>query len=60
MWTAPGETVPDIERYAIQSPKFMVKIVWNPSGFHVVKALPKWSKFNAQYYTNNSLVAISD
>jgi hypothetical protein len=38
----------------------MVTIVWNPSGFHVVKALPKWSKFNAQYYTNNVVVAISD
>jgi hypothetical protein len=38
----------------------MVTSVWNPSGFHVVKALPKWSKFNAQYHTNNILVAISD
>jgi hypothetical protein len=27
----------DRERYTIQSPKFMVTIVWNPSGFHVVK-----------------------
>jgi hypothetical protein len=60
MWTAPGEIVPDRERYTIQSPKFMVTIVWNPSGFHVVKALPKGSKFNAQYYINNILVAISD
>jgi hypothetical protein len=38
----------------------MVTIVWNPSGFHVVKALPKWSKFNAQYYTNNIHAAILD
>jgi histone-lysine N-methyltransferase SETMAR len=38
----------------------MVTIVWNASGFHVVKALSKWSKLNAQYYTNNILVAISD
>jgi hypothetical protein len=60
MWTAPGEIVPHRERYTIQSPKFMMSIVWNPSGFHVVKALPKWSKFNTQYYTNNILVAISD
>jgi hypothetical protein len=49
---------PDRERYTIQSAKFMVTIVWNPSGFHVVKTLPKWSNFNAQYYTNNILVAI--
>jgi hypothetical protein len=49
MWTAHGEIVPDRERYTIQSPKFVVTNAWNPSGFHVVKALPKWSKFNAQY-----------
>jgi hypothetical protein len=60
MWTAPGEIIPDGERYAIESPTFIVTIVWNPSGFQVVKILPKWSKFNAQYYTNNILVAIPD
>jgi hypothetical protein len=38
----------------------MTTIIWNPSSFHVVKALPKWSKFNADYYINNILVAISD
>jgi hypothetical protein len=53
---------PDRERYTIQSAEFTVTIVWNwnPSGFHVVKALPKWSKFNVQYDTNNILAAISD
>jgi hypothetical protein len=62
MWTAPGEILPDRERDTIQSPKFMVPIVWNwnPNGFHVVKALPKWSKFNAQYYTDNHHATISD
>jgi hypothetical protein len=60
MWTAPGEIVPDRKRYNIQLPKFMVTIVWNPSGFHVVKAFPKWSKFNAQSDTNNVRGAISD
>jgi histone-lysine N-methyltransferase SETMAR len=38
----------------------MMTIVWNPSGFHIVKALPKWSKGNGQYYTNSVRVAISD
>jgi hypothetical protein len=38
----------------------MVTSVWNPSGFHVVNALPKWSKFKAQYYTNDMLVSVSD
>jgi hypothetical protein len=35
-------------------------VVWNPIQFHVLKALPKGRKFNAQYYTNDILVAISD
>jgi hypothetical protein len=50
MWTAPGEIIVDRERHAIQSPKFMPTVVWNPIGFHVLKALPKGRKFNAQYY----------
>jgi hypothetical protein len=35
MWTAPGEIVVDRERHTIQSPKFMLTVVWNPIGFHV-------------------------
>jgi hypothetical protein len=49
MWTDPGEIVVDRERYTVQSPKFMLTVVWNPIGFHVLKALPKGRKFNAQY-----------
>jgi hypothetical protein len=60
MWMAPGEIVVDRERHTVQSPKFMLRLMWNPIGFHVLKALPKGRKFNAQYYTNNNLVAISD
>jgi hypothetical protein len=58
-WTAPGELVVDMERQPGQSPKFMVTVVWNPIGFHVLKPLPKWRKFTAQNYTNDILVAIS-
>jgi hypothetical protein len=50
MWTAPGEIVVDRERHTVQSSKFMLTIVWNSIGFHVLKALPKGRKFNAQYY----------
>jgi hypothetical protein len=57
---APGEIVPDRERQTVQSPTLMLTIVWNPSGFHIVKALSKDGKFSAKYYTNNILVAISD
>jgi hypothetical protein len=60
MWTAPGGIVAYRERHTVQSPKFMLTVVWNPIGFHVLKALPKGRKFNAQYYTNDILVAISD
>jgi hypothetical protein len=35
MWIAPGEIVIDRERHIIQSPKFMLMVVWNPTGFHV-------------------------
>jgi hypothetical protein len=58
IWMDPGEIVPDRERQTVQSPKLMLTIVWNPSGFHIVKALPKGWKFSAQYYTNNILRAI--
>jgi hypothetical protein len=50
MWTAPGEIVVDRERHIVQSPMFMLTVVCNPIGFHVLKALPKGRKFNAQYY----------
>jgi hypothetical protein len=60
MWTAPGEIAVDREQRTVQSPKFMLAVVWNPIGFHVMEALPKGRKFNTQYYINDILVAISD
>jgi hypothetical protein len=41
MWTAPGEIVVDRKRHAVQSPKFILTVVWNPIGFHVLKAIPQ-------------------
>jgi hypothetical protein len=55
MWMPPGETVPDRERYTIQSSKLMVTIMWNPNGFYIVNDLPKGNKFNVQYYIHNIL-----
>jgi hypothetical protein len=60
MWTAPGEIVVDRERHTVQSLMLMLTVLWNSIEFHVLKALPKERKFNAQYYTNDILVAISD
>jgi hypothetical protein len=50
IWTAPGEIVVDRERHTVQSPKFMLTVVWNPIGFHVLKSLSNGRKFNPQYY----------
>jgi hypothetical protein len=41
MWTAPGEIVVDREQHTVQSPKFLLTVVWKRIGFHVLKALPK-------------------
>jgi hypothetical protein len=60
MWMAPGRIVPDRTPPTIQSAKFMLSVVWNPSGLHVLKALSKWSKFNSDDCTNAVLVVISD
>jgi hypothetical protein len=60
MWTTPGEIVVDRERHTVQSPKVMLTVVRNPIGFHVLKTLPKRRTFNAQYHSNDILVAISD
>jgi hypothetical protein len=57
MQTTLGEIVVDRERRTVQSPKFMLTchmVVESDrvpcSTFHVLKALPKERKFNAQYY----------
>jgi hypothetical protein len=60
MWTSTGEIVVERERHTVQSSKFMLTTMWNPIGFHVLKAFPKGGKFNAQYYTNGIVVTISD
>jgi hypothetical protein len=38
IWTAAGEIVIHKERHIVQSPKFMLTVVWNLIGFHVLKA----------------------
>jgi hypothetical protein len=45
IWLAPGETPPDRKRHTIQSPKFLLTIVWGAPGFHVIKLLPKGGEF---------------
>jgi hypothetical protein len=38
--------------------QMMVTIVWNPQGFHLVDALPKGQKFNANYYIDRILQSL--
>jgi hypothetical protein len=41
VWLPRDEKVPERERYTIQSKKFMLTIVWNLRGFHLIKVLEK-------------------
>jgi hypothetical protein len=58
IWLAPGETSPDREGHTIQSPIFMLTIVWGDTGLHVIKLLPKGGSFNACDYTTEILSEI--
>jgi hypothetical protein len=40
------------------SPEFMIRIVWNSHGFHVLDCLPKGQKGNASYFISDILAAI--
>jgi hypothetical protein len=48
MWSTPREIVVDRERHTVQSPKFILTVVWNLFWFHVLKTLPKGRPSNAQ------------
>jgi histone-lysine N-methyltransferase SETMAR len=39
--------------------KFMLMIVWNPRGFHLIKVLENGRKFNAGYYITEILEELS-
>jgi hypothetical protein len=55
MWLTPGQPVPEGKRHVTQSPKLMPAAAWNPSGFHVLTALPSAGKFNTGYQTTEIL-----
>jgi hypothetical protein len=54
-----GETPPEWARHTIQDRKIMVTIAWNPMGFPLIVALPKGRTFNAEYYRDNILAALT-
>jgi hypothetical protein len=59
VWLPQDEKVPERERHTIQSKNFMLAIVWNPRGFHLIKVLEKGGKFNAGYYMAEILESLS-
>jgi hypothetical protein len=59
VWLPRDEKVPEREQHTIQSKKFMLTIVWNPRGFHLIKVLEKGRKFNAGYYIAEILESLS-
>jgi hypothetical protein len=50
-----GQQPPEMVKHMIGDRKMMVTIVWNPQVFHLVDALPKGQKFNANYYIDRIL-----
>jgi hypothetical protein len=59
IWIRPGETPPEMARHTIQDRKIMVAITWNPLGFPLIVALPRVPTFNAEYYRDNILAALT-
>jgi hypothetical protein len=53
IWLPERTETPERERITVQSREMMVTIVWNPTGFHRIVALPKAMKFNADYYISH-------
>jgi histone-lysine N-methyltransferase SETMAR len=58
-WLRPGETPPERARHTIQDRKIMVTIAWNPLGLPLIVVLPKGRTFNAEYYRDNILAALT-
>jgi hypothetical protein len=59
IWLRPGETPPERARHTIQDRKIMVTIAWNSLGLPLIVPLPKGCTFNAEYYRDNFLVALT-
>jgi histone-lysine N-methyltransferase SETMAR len=50
LWIQAGQQPPEMVKRMIGDGKMIVTIVWNTQGFHLVDALSKGQKFNANYY----------
>jgi hypothetical protein len=59
IWLPQDETVPEHERYTVQSKTLMLTVVWNPHRFHVIDLLAKRHKFTAVYHVTEILAPLS-
>jgi hypothetical protein len=59
VWLSRDEKVPERERHTTQSRNFMLTIVWNTRGFHLIKVLEKGRKFNTSHYITQILEPLS-
>jgi hypothetical protein len=55
-----SSTDPERGHVSAQCKQVMVTIVWNPTGFHVMRILPSECKFNSSYYQNEILGTLSE
>jgi hypothetical protein len=55
IWIQAGQQPPERVKHMNWERKMMVTIIWNPQDFHLVDALPKGQKFNANYYIDRIL-----
>jgi hypothetical protein len=60
IWLPEGIEAPERERITVQSRKIIATIVWNPTGFYRIVALPKGMKFNADYYISHMLDPLTE
>jgi hypothetical protein len=56
MWILSRDDVVTKPRHDIQSKKFMLKSIWNPSGFYVVERLLNDPKKNNHYFVTHLLI----
>jgi hypothetical protein len=58
IWLPADEKVPEKEGHTVRSAKFMLAIVWNPNGFHLINVLSKGIKFNTSHYITDIFVSL--
>jgi hypothetical protein len=58
IWLPDQKDLLTIQRQTLSSPKTMLKVVWNPHGFHLVSLLLKGQKWTSQYYIDHILLEI--